>query len=548
MLVIVSALNIVPTSAITTARTSAGTINGIKYTGTDATAFLSIPFAKPPVAELRFAPPQPYNETFPDHTLNATVPAPSCIQFGTALLEPPPKSEDCLYLDVYVPPNATSCSKLPVKVFIYGGGETAGGISDPLYDGCNLAANGAIFVSVNYRLGPLGFLALESAGIGGNFGIQDILLGLQWVQKNIAAFGGDPKKVLLFGQSAGAVNVHTVATLPEAPSLIDAAITESGGGRDAAISSSVNAVGAQYATALGCGTHNLSCLRSKSPFELNATFPSHGIGGLNFLPYVDGTIIPAQPSEVGVQVPTIFGFNSMDGALFIYFPFPNSTTATPADYTHFLSTNFGPLAPQILKTYPLSTYNSSAFTAMATLYTDYSFRCPAYRGLTLAASKGVPAWAYRFSVRPSCPWLSFVPGNALLGLGATHTAELPYVFGNTQNLPVPNGTCDLPAAEQDISRQLIAAWTAMAAEGDPNASGLRWPRYTPDDQLGLVIGNEGIAVGEIDPSLCEFWEGIYAAQLEEAEKGNGNLTNANGLLVPGPAGGGGGGGGAAAAG
>ncbi|KAJ5957268.1 hypothetical protein N7501_011547 [Penicillium viridicatum] len=167
-------------------------------------------------------------------------------------------SEDCLYLDIWAPSSTTKDSKLPVKVWVYGGSETEGSISDPLYDGCNTAEAGSILVSVNYRLGPLGFMTLETAGIYGNQGIQDLILGLEWVRDNIAAFGGDPKKVLLFGQSAGAENVYIIGSLPQAPSLINGIIVESGGGRIVSSDSTQQKVGASFAQILKCSSSDVS--------------------------------------------------------------------------------------------------------------------------------------------------------------------------------------------------------------------------------------------------------------------------------------------------
>ena len=160
-----------------------GTLQGGTCESSGASYFYSVPFAQPPVGDLRFAPPQPYNGTLGD----ATAPSPRCPQFGLQFIEYP-YQEDCLYLDIWVPPNANN---VPVKYWIYGGGNTAGSTSNPTYNGCNLATD-SVVVSVNYRLGPLGFLGLQNFGINGNMGIQDQLLGLSWVQDNIQAFGGDP--------------------------------------------------------------------------------------------------------------------------------------------------------------------------------------------------------------------------------------------------------------------------------------------------------------------------------------------------------------------
>jgi carboxylesterase type B len=187
----------------------AGTLHGTTCPN-GASAFLSIPFAIPPIGSLRWTSPQAYNETFPVSGHNATTQGAECIQFGTEFLQPGNASEDwyfivlphllrtklmrilSLYLNVWVAPNATSTSNLPVKVWIHGGGDQGGAIQDPLFDGCNLAGHGTILVSISYRLGPLGFLTLATAGIAGNFGVQDIILGLEWVQSHIAAFGGNP--------------------------------------------------------------------------------------------------------------------------------------------------------------------------------------------------------------------------------------------------------------------------------------------------------------------------------------------------------------------
>lgn len=168
---------------------SNGTIRGGSCPSSGSDYYRAIPFAQPPLGYLRFAAPQPFNQKF-NGTLDGTKNPPSCIQFGSDFLEPQPWSEDCLFLNVWAPKNATCGSKLPVKVWVYGGSNTAGGISDSLYDGCNSAVD-SIVVSINYRLGPLGFLALEDAGLSGNYAVQDLIMGLRWVQENIEAFGGD---------------------------------------------------------------------------------------------------------------------------------------------------------------------------------------------------------------------------------------------------------------------------------------------------------------------------------------------------------------------
>lgn len=415
-------------------------------------------------------------------------------------------------------------------MWIYGGAEDAGGSSFYLYDGCNIANKDAILVSINYRLGPLGFLALANAGIRGNQGIQDILLGLQWVQSNIQAFGGDSKKVLLFGQSAGATNTFVVATLPQAPTLINSAITESGGGRDALLNSTMQTLGSNFAQHIGCGLSDGNCLRSKSISEMHTYFNTApllstglgndgaiGTGGIltpQFAPYVDGEIVPAQPSQVGVRVPTIFGSNSLEGSLFALGQYaaaggPNATTA--ADYTTFLKDNFGSAASLVQQYYPLSKFSSTPyppFFAISKVISDSEYFCPSYRGLNRAVAKGVPVWAYLFSHTSSCTWLQGVPQDAVPLLQAAHTAEIPYVFGDLVGLPNPNGTCNFTAEERDISAILLSAWTSMAANGNPSTNIFDWPAYTNATQTtGINIINSTDA-GVIDYSVCALWDQV----------------------------------------
>lgn len=172
-----------------TVTTINGTLQGGICTDTGARYFLSIPFAQPPVDNLRFVAPQPYNKTFTHR--NATISAPSCIQFDLDLAAGSLQSEDCLYLDIWTPTNVSATKALPVKIWLYGGYNEAGSISDPLYSGC-YSATDAVIVSLNYRVGPLGWFALQDADLMGNYGLQDQILGLRWVQENIKKFGGNP--------------------------------------------------------------------------------------------------------------------------------------------------------------------------------------------------------------------------------------------------------------------------------------------------------------------------------------------------------------------
>ncbi|KAI9744274.1 MAG: hypothetical protein M1818_002426 [Claussenomyces sp. TS43310] len=537
-LLTVFSLNWALVLSLDVATVPAGTIQGTSCNTSKASAFLSVPYAQPPVGNLRFAPPQPYNGNFSGGTYQATVAAPSCIQFGTEFIESGPTSEDCLYLDIWVPPNATGISALPVKVWIYGGANNGGGISNPLYNGCNLAMDNTLVVSINYRLGPLGFLALQSAGIAGNMAIQDILRGLQWVQSNIAAFGGDPKRVLLWGQSAGADNTYVISTLPQAPSLFRAAIAESSDGRLSVTNASIQADGARYAQSLGCGISDIACLRSLPLVHLNASDPSGSAlpnpNASSFGAYVDGQIIPAQPSEVGTQVPAIFGSTTREATLLIAPMLKDPTNLTAADYYEFLQKNYGAeIASLITKEYPVSAFNSTpypAFAAIETVVTEVEFTCQAYRALQTAAKKGVPVWTYLSDLTPTCPWYAGMSADSLSSLGPTHTSEIPLVFGNLYNLPLPDGTCNLTVAEQEVSATLISAWTSMAASGQPSPEGgLFWPGYNASQSYhaqGLKIGNS-TTTGVIDYSACEFWDSINSLVENAADSNASSPVNSS---------------------
>ncbi|KAL3454323.1 Carboxylesterase [Aspergillus insuetus] len=529
----------------------AGTLNGGKCSsGQDAVYYKGIPFAEPPVGSLRFEPPQPYSGQYPAAGLNATNSAPACIQFGSSTVPPGEKSEDCLYLDIWTPSTATADSNLPVKVWIFGGSDTEGGTSYPLYDGCNLAEHGAVVVALNYRLGPLGFLALNDAGIRGNQGIQDLILAFEWVQQSIAAFGGDPEKVLAFGQSAGATDVYAIASLPQAPSLFKGAVIESIALPQLTATSAAQKLGESFANTLGCNPDDTSCLQSASASDIKKAFNSDPYTGAEggydirvtnrqtpkYWPIVDGTVIKENPLDRGAQVPVVFGYNQQEGALDAISAYNSPLTIaslTAANYTSFLNTNFGSAAAQIIaKFYPLSAYEAAAtelgqtagsgvFEAIAHVLTDVHFKCPTYQSAVATAQNsngGNKVWAYEFTHNNTCAWLdTLVPiADDLSFLGAAHTAEIPLVFGNMDFDYTGEGvnyTCRSTDAERALSEEMISLWTAMAETGNPSAEAIQWPEFSITSSgantLGMVFGNESTA-GTIDFSVCKLWAQVSA--------------------------------------
>jgi carboxylesterase type B len=441
-----------------------------------------------------------------------------------------------LFLNVFKPANATLQAVLPVKVWLHGGGNTADSASNPLYDGCYLADD-AIIVTINYRLGPLGYLALKAAGLDGNYGIQDQLLALQWIQHNIAAFGGDPRSVLLFGESAGAYDAFVLSTLPQASSLFSAVVTESGGGGDLPSISQVQNYHTRIVKAFGCESSDISCIRRLNATAMNNTLISEAMKtvtvavslltnertGISWSPVVDGETIPGQPVKIATQVPAIVGSNGHEGTIFwlpsgVPFAGFNQTM-----YDTFIEYNFGPWNESVKVQYPVSAFSAAqypTFQAMSTIITDFYFKCPAYRALKGAADKNVTVFSYRFNHTPGCSWLPGIPQDKqLLGaLGATHLAEIPFVFGVKNNLPPPTGNCSFTPQEVSISDFMVKAWTSMASRQVPGPETI-WPAWIPKKSEGVIF--DGIpSVGYQDYKACNFWDPVTADIFALAQNGH----------------------------
>jgi carboxylesterase type B len=285
-----------------------------------------------------------------------------------------------------------------------------------------------------------------------------------------------------------------------------------------------------------------ACLRSVSTTTLQDTAPEGGLviiysnlNPLDFQPYVDSVTIPAQPWGVGPKVPMIFGSNADEGGLFALGTYM-SPIISPENYTIFLNENFGTAASLVAQQYPLTlpAFNKSgfpAFTAISTIITQAQFTCPAYQAMLKAQANNISVYTYLNSHIPSCQWWPSLPAPAIPFVGATHTSEIPFVFGNGigQPLSSPNGTCNFTAQESVLSESLIAAWTAMAETGNPSVSGgLQWPQWDKSSSMGVTIVN-GTTVGTVDYSFCEFWDMIDRVYLNFTDLSSGaNGTGGNG--------------------
>ncbi len=467
---------------------SGGRIAGEEHSG--VRSFKGIPFAAPPVGDLRWKPPQPVKPW--DGVRD-------CEKFGAIC--PQPKSmlgqkqeqagEDCLFLNVWTA--ATNAeAKLPVMVWIHGGGCTTGAGSQPSYDGTTFAQAGVVLVTINYRLGPFGYLAhpllsKESPhNVSGNYGHLDQLAALQWVQKNIAAFGGDPRCVTIFGESAGAMSVCRLMISPHAAGLFHRAIAESGGafGRNRHLRerqlllAPMEAEGEKLAQALGCdaAANPLAALRAKSAEDiLAAANPAQGLygKGLKYGPIVDGWTIPADPGllfEQGRQhdVPFMMGSNADEGTLFLrQIPVQNANA-----YKLMVRALAGRHAEEALRLLPCDDGDVKA--AFARFSTVTAFVAPARMLARAMEQKKSPAFLYHFT-RVS-------PNARLLGLGATHGAEIAYVFG-TQRAPA--------AKDRELGNTMRGCWIQFAKTGNPNGANLpTWPAYKAATDEHLEFGDE----------------------------------------------------------
>ncbi|HMI89711.1 MAG TPA: carboxylesterase family protein, partial [Polyangiales bacterium] len=445
----------------------------------DGRAFLGIPYAAPPVGNLRWQPPQPPAD-WPG-VLDASEFGSSCPQnpgpFGLAST-----NEDCLYLNVYTPPVSTPVGQqsLPVMVWLHPGAFQVG--DSARETPTDILARGVVVVTLNYRLGVLGWLAhpgltAESPdATSGNYGLQDQQKALRWVQTNIAAFGGNPNNVTIFGESAGGVSVHAHMISPQSEGLFHRAIIQSGAyAMTFPTLASAETQGTAFATQVGCA--NLACLRA---LPVSTILQNQNPLPSAFVPRKDGELLPLSPSEAFAtgafhHVPVIEGSTHDEFSLFVATTFFFRNPPLPANLTYeqriaILLGVPGAVAPFIAAQYPLASY-SSQFEALTAIGTDSAFACNSLLAMSLLAPQ-VSTWGYEFD-DPNAPMgaLPQVPG---FSYGAFHGSELQYLFDvrRTQTAPA------LDAAQQQLANAMQSYWTKFAASGNPNSSDApAWPQH-----------------------------------------------------------------------
>jgi para-nitrobenzyl esterase len=465
---------------------ASGRIGGGTMSSPGVRAFKGIPFAAPPVGALRWQPPQPVAKW--DGVRDASKFGNVCIQpagpttgpqarLNIAVLpDSPPLAEDCLYLNVWT--GAASVSeRRPVMVWFFGGAFTEGGGSVPLYDGAALARKGAVVVTMNYRLGPYGFFAHPSLTAesphhaSGNYGLMDMLASLQWVKRNIAAFGGDPDNVTVFGQSAGAMAIGSLVSSPESTGLFNRAISQSGAwmglGFSPAMRTLASAEEAGEKAATAAGVSSAEQLRAMSTADVTEKLRGAGM-------IVDGWVIPEDPSIVFAagrqnEVDVLVGSNK-DESFF-------TANVTPEQFEEQARARYGDLADEYLRVYPHATAGE------ASLSTAENFRDGAFWHMRLfadfQAQKGKKAYLFYFAQNPPAP-----AGQP--ALPATHATEVGYVFNNLGQLPLfpDRSVAELSAAsaaDKNVADEMSSYWVNFARTGDPNGPGL--PAWSPHQAL-----------------------------------------------------------------
>ncbi len=468
-------------------KTAGGLVQGTSEDG--LMVYRGIPFAAPPVGDLRWRAPQPAANW--DGVLQATNFGPSPIQGSRT---GPSMSEDCLYLNVWTPAKSAG-DHIPVLVWIYGGGFSAGSTSDHAYSGEKLAKKGVVFVSINYRVGQLGFLAHPELSaettnhVSGNYGLLDMIAGLQWVRKNIAAFGGDPDKVTIFGESAGGIAVSMLCASPLAKGLFTGAMSESGGSFGPPRSSTnfpgenlkrlADAEHAGAAYAKSAGVSSIAELRKITPDKLPA-----GRNAGSSWPIIDGWVIPDDQYNLYAagkynDTPILVGYNSDEGASF-------SPPRTPEDYLANVKARYGKFADDLITAYPAGS-NTVAKTARD-LARDATFGWHTWTWARLQAQTGKSkVFYYYFDQHPV-----YSESSPRANYGSSHGSEVPYVFEhlNTNNPQIK-------PADLDISDAMSTYWVNFAKHGDPNGEGVpAWPAFS-DSNPQVMYFNQTPHVGPV---------------------------------------------------
>lgn len=485
------------------AGTASGPVRGLASGAVNE--FLGIPYAAPPVGALRWRPPEQAASW--SGVRDATTFAPHCPQpaspFGQAST-----SENCLFLNVFTPSHRAAGSAFPVMVWIHGGALVTGESDD--YDPTPLAQDGVTVVTINYRLGALGFLAhpalADANGQSGDYGLMDQQAALRWVRRNIASFGGDPHDVTVFGESAGGLSTLSQVASPRSRGLFERAIVESGSyNLTQASLATAEGAGESFAASAGCASQTAACLRS---LPVSAILASENTAG--YTPNVNSEVLPETLGRAFTtgdfnRVPIINGTNHDEWRLFVALSELQGNPVTAANYQSMISATLGvpaAAAAVIAAQYPLSAFPSPSI-ALGAIGTDATFACPALT-IDQAVSRFVPTFGYEFNDENAPE--QFLPPVSF-PYGAAHASEIQYLMG----LPTAVFPQSLSAQQQQLATIMKGYWTNFAKRGVPFSSGA--PFWAPFSNLSQPIQSLAPPVPARETDFasthhCAFWTAL----------------------------------------
>jgi len=476
-------------------KVESGRVSGTLSKSGNVHIFRGIPFAAPPVGDFRWKAPQPVKVWSGVRQCDAFGPSPmqgSPSPFGPwsaeYLIPKEPISEDCLYLNVWTGAE-TASEKRPVLVWIYGGGFNSGGSGVPIYDGEATAKKGVVFVSFNYRVGPFGFFAhpelTKESGhnASGNYGLMDQVAALQWVRKNIAAFGGDPNNVTIAGQSAGSMSVNCLVATPLAKGLFTKAIAESGASfaRSAQTLQQAEENGLKMAQTLGASS--LAELRAKPADEILKKAQGRG-------PIIDGYVLPQTIAAIFAarqqnDVTLLTGWNEDEGMSF-------GPPKKADEYRKGIEEQYGPKA---LKFYPGNT-DAEAAASQVKISRDMIFGAQNYTWANIQSRAGKTVYVYRFTRK--------LPATGQYAhYGAFHTGEVAYAYDNLRF--IDHQLRPLEPADQELARTISTYWANFIKNGNPNGQGLpQWPLYSTKEKQIMALGIPARAIALPDGPALDY--------------------------------------------
>jgi para-nitrobenzyl esterase len=484
--------------------TASGSVRGT--VAADHRYFAGIPYAAPPVGPLRWRPPAPTAAW--NGFRDASRPGARCVQDSSNDFDRRHTSEDCLTLNVWTPP--PSQERRPVLVWIHGGAFLNG--SGDLYDARRLATRGIVVVTINYRLGALGFLAHPALGAGddvGNYGLADQQAALRWVHDNIAQFGGDPDKVTIAGESAGGMSVCDHLVAPDSAGLFRAAIMQSAPCQLQADLPAAQRVSLDYAAQAGCpdAATAAACLRALPPTKLQTPLVYRPLGTEVLSgPVTKTKTLPDDPVTAiadgrAAHVPVMVGSTGEEFNLFAALQLMHGRAIDHADYPKLLGEAFGANGAAVADQYRPDQFGGSVPLAYAAAMTDGDFACPSDR-VADGLSADDPVYAYEFNDRDAPAPESF--RDAPIPVAASHSLELRYLFD-------VGGAPGFSAAQQRLSDQMIGFWAQFVKTGTPSAAGQPdWPRLTVDagPRMSLQPDGNRVITDFEQKHKCKFWAGL----------------------------------------